>query len=83
MEWVSQPTQQMPFSDMEPGQPNGPDGQLCMVTWKRFEFRWGDHHCVTLLPYICEFIIQYICISSTRIYSQSVTAYKYLLIFML
>lgn len=56
MEWVSHPNQNMPFSDMEPGQPNGPGYQLCMAIWESFDFRWGDHICTTLLPYLCEFM---------------------------
>ncbi|XP_052067182.1 perlucin-like protein [Mytilus californianus] len=40
MEWVSQPNQTMSFCDMESGQPNRPQDQLCMVIWKEFNFRW-------------------------------------------
>lgn len=56
MEWISHPYQNMPFIDMESGQPNGPEDQLCMVIWESFDFRWGDHFCTTLQPYLCEFM---------------------------
>lgn len=56
MEWVSQPNQQMAFSDIGPGQPDGPFNQLCMVMWKNFGFQWGDYQCHTPFSYVCEFM---------------------------
>ncbi|CAC5411771.1 unnamed protein product [Mytilus coruscus] len=37
MEWMSQPDQAMPFSDMWSGQANGLTDQLCMVNWKSWD----------------------------------------------
>lgn len=55
MEWISKPSQVMPFSDMGPNQPDKPMEQLCLGIWRGFDFRWGDHYCDHLLSYICEF----------------------------
>ncbi|CAG2239548.1 unnamed protein product [Mytilus edulis] len=55
MEWISKPYQEMPFTDMYPGQPNEPEAQPCMMIWRSFKFRWGDHSCNYPIPYICEF----------------------------
>ncbi|CAG2196170.1 CLEC3A [Mytilus edulis] len=55
MEWISKPNQVMPFNDMQPGQMDGPMTELCLMFCGCFDFRWADHYCDTLLPYICEF----------------------------
>lgn len=55
MEWISKPNQVMPFSDMQPGQPNNPMDDPCMMIWKSFDFRWGDLPCDYPISYICEF----------------------------
>ncbi|CAG2204147.1 unnamed protein product [Mytilus edulis] len=58
MEWISKPNQVMPFSDMYAGQPNHQTTELCMMIWRNWDFRWGDHPCNTQLSYICEFQYQ-------------------------
>ncbi|XP_071123401.1 macrophage mannose receptor 1-like [Mytilus edulis] len=55
MEWLSKPNQVMPFSNMESGEPNYPAFQPCMMIFRDFDFRWGDHYCSSQLSYICEF----------------------------
>ncbi|CAG2251238.1 unnamed protein product [Mytilus edulis] len=59
MEWASQPNQTMSFSDINPGEPDGPTDQLCMVMWTSFDFRWGDYHCYISFSYVCEFMHPY------------------------
>lgn len=56
MEWVGQPNQVMPFSDMGANQPNYPWTELCMVMWTDLGFQWADYSCHNRLSYICEFI---------------------------
>lgn len=56
MEWVSQPDQVMPFSDMGGSEPNNPGSEFCMVMWPSFGFQWGDYPCDRLVSYICEFV---------------------------
>ncbi|VDI63527.1 interferon-induced helicase C domain-containing protein 1, partial [Mytilus galloprovincialis] len=56
MESASQPYQTMSFSDINPGQPDGPTDQLYMLMWEGFDFRWGDYQCYNQLPFICEFM---------------------------
>ncbi|CAG2225663.1 unnamed protein product [Mytilus edulis] len=58
MEWLSKPNQLMPFSNMESGEPNYPAFQPCMMIFRDFDFRWGDHYCSSQLSYICEFQYQ-------------------------
>ncbi|VDI50457.1 Hypothetical predicted protein, partial [Mytilus galloprovincialis] len=58
LEWLSKPNQPMPIIDwnMETyPQPDGLSTQPCMMIWRSFDFRWGDHWCNRLLSYICEF----------------------------
>ncbi|XP_071123025.1 perlucin-like protein [Mytilus edulis] len=55
LEWISKPYQVMAFSDMNGSQPDKPLTELCMMIWKSFDFRWGDHSCNSQLSYICEF----------------------------
>ncbi|XP_071123659.1 perlucin-like protein [Mytilus edulis] len=55
MEWISNPSQVMPFDDMYPGEPNNPSASLCMGTWKVYDYKWGDYGCGTTISYICEF----------------------------
>ncbi|VDI35643.1 Hypothetical predicted protein [Mytilus galloprovincialis] len=58
LEWLSQPNQAMPFSDWNMEiypQPDGLLTQPCVMIWRGFDFRWGDHWCDRLLSYICEF----------------------------
>ncbi|CAG2226145.1 unnamed protein product [Mytilus edulis] len=56
MEWVGEPNQVMPFSDMAANQPSNPMTELCMMMWKSWDFQWADHSCGSLLSYVCEFM---------------------------
>lgn len=56
MEWVGEPNQVMPFSDMAANQPSNPKTELCMMMWKSWDFQWADHFCGSLLSYVCEFM---------------------------
>ncbi|VDI39716.1 Hypothetical predicted protein [Mytilus galloprovincialis] len=58
LEWLSKPNQPMPITDWNMQTYPQPDGLLtqpCVMIWRSFDFRWGDHHCTTQLSYICEF----------------------------
>ncbi|CAG2188313.1 unnamed protein product [Mytilus edulis] len=55
MEWLSKPNQDMPFSDMAPGQPSDPATQSCMLLGRIYDFRWADYWCDHSMSYICEF----------------------------
>ncbi|VDI82065.1 Hypothetical predicted protein [Mytilus galloprovincialis] len=56
LEWISHPDQPITYSDMHPGEPNGPSSQRCLVYWMKFGYAWGDAFCDAILPYVCEFI---------------------------
>ncbi|CAG2187646.1 unnamed protein product [Mytilus edulis] len=56
LEWISHPDQPMTYSDMYPGEPNGPSSQRCLLYWRQFGYAWGDGFCTAKLSYVCEFI---------------------------
>ncbi|VDI35642.1 Hypothetical predicted protein [Mytilus galloprovincialis] len=55
LEWISKPTDCMPFTNWYPEEPNLKLDEHCLIAFRWGDFKWHDLNCALLAPYVCEF----------------------------